>query len=569
MAIRRYSTLIGILTCWGCGQSGGGRPGPNPNPNPEQQGFVVAQQRVSPQVTTTIESPAYGVRLDIPAGAVESPVEIVVRRVERGGLAKGLGGGATFELSPDGLHFAKPVTLTLPESFALQQNENSFLRVVQVFGDGSWKPVPRAATSEAGVVSAQLAHFSSYAVADLALAGATRETLRPRIDAVDVLFVVDNSESMQQEQDNLAANFPKLVERLNAAELDFRVGVVSTDLGVGFDTDGRLSNCSFSGDAGRLLNDRGTGQPECTGPRDPWLEQIAGQSNAFDGNVSAAFSCMARRGTTGCGFEQPLEAMHKALDPETNPGFIRDNAALAVVIISDEDDCSTRDPALFSLDDAEDRFGPLSSFRCFDFGVSCDLNDGSAGERKDCRPTEGGYLFDVKRYVDRLRQLKPDGTVAVSLIAAPVDSIEVGRDLDGHPTLLPSCQSDSGSAAPPVRLAHFVKAFGSRGLSTSICQDDLGPAMSAVGQLVAEQSKLDWCLPFEVTDTDPGTAALEADCEVQVVGQALPRCAGDGDTMPCFVVQSAAGCDRSGITLHNIAADALGEAVSVRCLAED
>jgi hypothetical protein len=63
--------------------------------------------------------------------------------------------------------------------------------------------------------------------------------------------------------------------------------------------------------------------------------------------VAGAFSCIAQLGPDGCGYEQSLEAMYRALDPAVNPGFIRDDAALAVLFITDEDDCSARDTSLY------------------------------------------------------------------------------------------------------------------------------------------------------------------------------------------------------------------------------
>ena len=44
-----------------------------------------------------------------------------------------------------------------------------------------------------------------------------------------------------------------------------------------------------------------------------------------------------------------LEAMRLALDPATteNAGFLRENSALAIILLTDEDDCSARDPLLF------------------------------------------------------------------------------------------------------------------------------------------------------------------------------------------------------------------------------
>ena len=50
---------------------------------------------------------------------------------------------------------------------------------------------------------------------------------------------------------------------------------------------------------------------------------------------------LAQIGATGCGFEQHLLAMRRALENNpANAGFLRDNAFLAVIFIADEDDCT-------------------------------------------------------------------------------------------------------------------------------------------------------------------------------------------------------------------------------------
>ena len=45
---------------------------------------------------------------------------------------------------------------------------------------------------------------------------------------MDLLFVIDNSGSMQQEQTNLIANFPTFISVLDASGLDYRVAVTTT-----------------------------------------------------------------------------------------------------------------------------------------------------------------------------------------------------------------------------------------------------------------------------------------------------------------------------------------------------
>ena len=58
-----------------------------------------------------------------------------------------------------------------------------------------------------------------------------------------------------------------------------------------------------------------------------------------------ALSCIAPQGIDGCGFESPLEAMAQALNPDAawntaERPFLRPGGVLAIVILTDEVDCS-------------------------------------------------------------------------------------------------------------------------------------------------------------------------------------------------------------------------------------
>ena len=73
---------------------------------------------------------------------------------------------------------------------------------------------------------------------------------------------------------------------------------------------------------------------------------------------------VSRLGTEGCGFEQQLESMLKALTPSdssirfemntagqgdrANAGFVRPDSLLAIIVVTDEDDGSTIDPQLYA-----------------------------------------------------------------------------------------------------------------------------------------------------------------------------------------------------------------------------
>lgn len=312
---------------------------------------------------------------------------------------------------------------------------------------------------------------------------------------VDLLFVVDNSGSMENLQTHLAKQFPKLVEALRMKQLagripNVRIGVTSTDLGAG---PYALESCEKKGgDGGRLLNQaRGS----CTPPRDPWIEYREGVTNVPAGaadpidRVKEAFSCIARLGDKGCAFEQPLEAARRALDPKlkVNSGFLRPDALLVVVFITNEDDCSNRDPSFFDPS-ATAKLGPLHSFRCFEYGVSCNVNDRNAlGPRSSCRPrTASPYLHDVEEYATFFASLKPKGRTLLAAIAGPPDPVTVVREGE-FTRLQPSCGSSIGSSDygdPAVRMKSLIDRFGVDGQFTAICESDFGPALKRLGERI-------------------------------------------------------------------------------------
>jgi len=133
---------------------------------------------------------------------------------------------------------------------------------------------------------------------------------------VDVLFVIDDSASMAQEQDVLIAGFSSFAGRLEASGTDFHLGVITTS----FDYD--------SPDRGVLIGDP------------PFL--------TAEDDYEAAFVERATVGILGSDKEKGLEAAAFALHPlmnlpgGRNEGFVRANAKLLIVFVSDEEDCSDK-----------------------------------------------------------------------------------------------------------------------------------------------------------------------------------------------------------------------------------
>lgn len=367
---------------------------------------------------------------------------------------------------------------------------------------------------------------------------------------LDLLFVVDNSGSMAGEQASLAAQFPRFMDILGRVEggaPDLHIGVVTSDVGAVGRTD-LTGACRGDGDDGLLQLGR-TGCPAVNGRFLVDAPDGAGRTTNYGGTLADAFACMAQVGTDGCGFEMHLEAMRRALSPGHNPGFLRPDATLGVIVIADEDDCSAADAALF--DPGAGALGPLHSFRCFEQGVVCDQADlRSPGHKTGCRPAPASRLLhEVEDYVDFLRRVKSrPGKLVVAGIVGPDGErgdAEVVLDperTDGALMVRPSCDRNPAApddeAAPPFRLAGFLSRFP-ESVSTSICADSLASPLERIARIMAAHVG-SRCLAAALADRDPATPALEPTCSVTEVldpdGAAteriLPAC-GTGAT-PCW-----------------------------------
>ena len=129
---------------------------------------------------------------------------------------------------------------------------------------------------------------------------------------VDILWVVDNSGTMVEEQAELAEKFDQFMGLLVDSGTNYHIGIVSTD----------TEDVSHSG--------RLQGDPKVISPAT--LDPLA----AFAANVQLP--------QTVSRTEKGLEAVRLALGEELlagpNSGFLRPEAALFVIVVSDEDDHS-------------------------------------------------------------------------------------------------------------------------------------------------------------------------------------------------------------------------------------
>jgi len=127
----------------------------------------------------------------------------------------------------------------------------------------------------------------------------------------DVLFVIDDSGSMKDDQAAVATELPRFVETLEAWGVDYHLGVVTTDT---------------ESETGGLL--RPTGATRFVTPSTPDPAGTLGEA--------------IRVGTEGAGRERGLLATWLALEErrnrDENAGFLRPDSVVSTIVISDEDD---------------------------------------------------------------------------------------------------------------------------------------------------------------------------------------------------------------------------------------
>ncbi|MEM6366956.1 MAG: choice-of-anchor D domain-containing protein [Myxococcota bacterium] len=163
--------------------------------------------------------------------------------------------------------------------------------------------------------------LTGFATPDIPVFDEFRQAPGPQ---VDLLWVIDDSCSMIDEQLRLVDNLEGFTQFADSQSADYQMAVVTT-LGTG-STSGQFERCF------------------------PHPRVISG--TYFD--RAEAFRCTFQVGTNGSGIEAGMAAARNALirassdNPGTNAGFLREDADLAVVIMSDEDDFSVESDRLFA-----------------------------------------------------------------------------------------------------------------------------------------------------------------------------------------------------------------------------
>ncbi len=416
---------------------------------------------------------------------------------------------------------------------------------------------------------------------------------------VDLLFMIDNSSLMTAWQARLLETFPAFVQALDAAPgglPNLNIAVVSSDMGAGTGTVGCLGNGQaglFQSDP-KLIVDGNLCETTLQGGA-RFISTINGNAN-YTGDISDVLSCVAALGEGGCGFEQPLLSLAHALGadnfdangkpqpPQENQGFLREDAYLVIVMLTNEDDCSVPRGAASDLfprvgDDSNlmSSLGPPTGYRCNEFGHLCGnppappprlAPDGqpTTALLDDCRPAEDGRLIPVAAFDTVIRALKanPAHQLLVAAItgvypdpaATPPPSYgvtwsraPVGDEL--WPSSARSCSAAwGGGAHAAVRISDWVRRLGPAGILESMCADSLQPAMQRIAGAVNKLLEDKDCVSAVFADRDPSSPGLQVDCAVTdyqnvdgcEVGTAVPACATGDGARPCWHLDEEGGC---------------------------
>lgn len=396
---------------------------------------------------------------------------------------------------------------------------------------------------------------------------------------LDVLFMIDNSSSMTVMQQKLAAQIPGFLAALQSLPTglpNIHLAVVSSDMGAPGDATSSIG-CTSTGDDGQFRigttsgvpvdqhpgldggapggapggNDAGA--PGCSGASlddgATFISNVDGVAN-YTGNLSTLLSCMTALGDNGCGFEHQLASIARALGadgsaaPASNAGFLRPDAQLAIIVLSNEDDCSApANTELYSLDGAQQNInnplGPIGNYRCNEFGHLC-VDPGASGETCltepplqppvdaqltasgptldliDCESDEShGLVTSVGSFVSGIRALKadPDNQIVVGAIVAPATPYTVawepeqggqntqpgelwpqvehscgplGGD-DVNPLGQSATDGDGSFGDPAVRIAQWVQGFGANGVMASICDGNYANAFNTIASKIGAQ----------------------------------------------------------------------------------
>ena len=288
---------------------------------------------------------------------------------------------------------------------------------------------------------------------------------------VDILWVVDSSGSMAPKQARLASNFQGFINQLVTANppIDFHIAVTSTDTDLAAGR-GKLRPWTLGATSENYIS--------CTPMTGGGVTCNTGPNLA---TAVTAFGQMSAVGINGSASERGLYAAYLALTDPINitnavfDRFIREDAALYVVVVSDEDDASCTPMTRQTTCTA-------------DPGCRCAADNALAGAGN------WGSTAYFTRFLETYKGYGNSESVALAaIVSTAADEVPVPSQF-GDPTPHVGCCRALGAQPCPdagVNDGGFEIAYtGSRyekvanetgGVTVSICQQDFSGALSSLG----------------------------------------------------------------------------------------
>lgn len=305
----------------------------------------------------------------------------------------------------------------------------------------------------------------------------------PGLDSVDILFVIDDSGSMEGEQNKLVSAVDTLVDILvnensrrlaaGAQLLVYRAAVTTTSVGLTYDLGtGPVTITTYNIPAGfdcRTPQQLMSGDPYPAGRfvYTPGNSAVLDSEVLGDAEFRRELKSNLQVGVCGSGQEQGLFAALEAL--RLNPSFRRSQSRLVVVFVSDEEDCS--DPDLDTI-----------------LSVSEDVCV------REARLPSGGTLGPVSNYVDAFTTR--DNDVVVGVIASATGT---PPDLVAAVCTDAGCEAACGSPNPQgapcycggqsggsrfLELAGQIEIRGVAAVRESVCAPNLDRFMQQLGDAI-------------------------------------------------------------------------------------
>lgn len=160
---------------------------------------------------------------------------------------------------------------------------------------------------------------------------------------IDILWVVDNSGSMESSQANLASSFQSFITRFQSLNYDFHMAVTTSD----------AYRAEYNNNTDLLLLRDGSSVSGSSGVR---------VMKNDTPNLSSVFITNITQGINGSGDERAFQSLKNVLSYSENADFRRNDAFLAIIIVSDEDDFSATTSAFLNGNYNSIRLVPVDTY---------------------------------------------------------------------------------------------------------------------------------------------------------------------------------------------------------------